>query len=187
MEETIAFSSAARSFPQPFAGFDTTSAADASFVAHLDPSLGGFPNAAFNSQFANHFGGDHGQSVSSAAAITQSNGIPGSYHEVQAQSMHSTPQQHGQPPQKRSRGRRQHSTLELNGTTANNSFIHSPPVQRIENENDAAGRLSTKSSGEKKEASHFSGMKKVLQPPDLERWREKLFNVDETVVMTEEE
>ena len=35
--------------------------------------------------------------------------------------------------------------------------------------------------------SHFSGMRLVENPPDLDEWRDKLFNVEETITMTEEE
>lgn len=34
---------------------------------------------------------------------------------------------------------------------------------------------------------HFGGMKMVPNPPDLQAWREKLFNVDETIILTEEQ
>jgi glutathione S-transferase len=34
---------------------------------------------------------------------------------------------------------------------------------------------------------HFGGMKMIPNPPDLQAWREKLFNVDETITMTEEQ
>ncbi|WEW60721.1 glutathione S-transferase family protein [Emydomyces testavorans] len=35
--------------------------------------------------------------------------------------------------------------------------------------------------------SGFKGMKIVLDPPDLQQWREKLFNVEDTIVLSEEE
>ena len=43
-----------------------------------------------------------------------------------------------------------------------------------------------KEPNEKKEG-HFPGMKMVPNPKDLKEWREKLFNVDEEMVLTEEE
>lgn len=36
-------------------------------------------------------------------------------------------------------------------------------------------------------SSNFDGLKLVSNPPDLQRWREKLFNVDELMVLTENE
>ncbi|KAM5470208.1 putative glutathione transferase [Microsporum audouinii] len=34
---------------------------------------------------------------------------------------------------------------------------------------------------------HFKNMKSIPNPPDLQKWREKLFNVEDTIVMSEEE
>lgn len=34
---------------------------------------------------------------------------------------------------------------------------------------------------------HFKNMKLVADPPDLQKWREKLFNVEDTIVLSEEE
>lgn len=36
-------------------------------------------------------------------------------------------------------------------------------------------------------SGHFGGMKLVPHPPDLQAWRERLFNVDDTITLTEEE
>jgi len=36
-------------------------------------------------------------------------------------------------------------------------------------------------------SSNFEGLKLVSNPPDLQQWREKLFNVDELTVLTENE
>lgn len=35
--------------------------------------------------------------------------------------------------------------------------------------------------------NHFGGLKLISEPPNLEAWREKLFNVDETITLTEDE
>ena len=42
-------------------------------------------------------------------------------------------------------------------------------------------------AGHEEGGGHFSGMKLVENPPDLQLWRERLFNVDETITLTEEE
>ena len=34
---------------------------------------------------------------------------------------------------------------------------------------------------------HFNGMKAVPSPPDLQQWRQKLFNVNELITLTEDE
>jgi hypothetical protein len=36
-------------------------------------------------------------------------------------------------------------------------------------------------------SSHFGGLKLISGPPNLASWREKLFNVNETITLTEEE
>ena len=39
----------------------------------------------------------------------------------------------------------------------------------------------------KKEGSHFEGLKMIPDPPDLQEWREKLFNVKGNLVLSEDE
>lgn len=34
---------------------------------------------------------------------------------------------------------------------------------------------------------HFSNLKMVLDPPNLEQWRQRLFDLDDTITMTEDE
>lgn len=34
---------------------------------------------------------------------------------------------------------------------------------------------------------HFSNLKMVLDPPNLEQWRKRLFDLDDTISMTEDE
>ena len=36
-------------------------------------------------------------------------------------------------------------------------------------------------------SGHFSGLKIIPDPPNLDEWRQKLFNVDEVIALTEEE
>lgn len=36
-------------------------------------------------------------------------------------------------------------------------------------------------------SGHFQGLKLVAEPPDLEAWRQKLFDVDDTITLNEEE
>jgi hypothetical protein len=36
-------------------------------------------------------------------------------------------------------------------------------------------------------SSHFQGLKLIAEPPDLDAWRQKLFDVDDTITLTEEE
>lgn len=39
----------------------------------------------------------------------------------------------------------------------------------------------------KRQDGHFANLKMISDPPDLENWREKLFNVEDTIVLSEEE
>lgn len=36
-------------------------------------------------------------------------------------------------------------------------------------------------------SSHFQGLKMVAEPPDLDAWRQRLFDVDEAITLSEEE
>lgn len=36
-------------------------------------------------------------------------------------------------------------------------------------------------------SSHFQGLKLIAEPPDLDAWRQKLFDVDDTITLSEEE
>jgi hypothetical protein len=42
-------------------------------------------------------------------------------------------------------------------------------------------------SSAKEAGGHFGGMKAIENPPDLDRWRNKLFNVNEMITLTEDE
>lgn len=39
----------------------------------------------------------------------------------------------------------------------------------------------------KETGGHFTGMKAIPNPPDLQEWRQKLFNIKEMITMTEDE
>lgn len=36
-------------------------------------------------------------------------------------------------------------------------------------------------------SSHFQGLKMIAEPPDLDAWRQRLFDVDEAITLSEEE
>lgn len=74
------------------------------------------------------------------------------------------------------------SAAQLPGTP----FPQQPTLQNLHHENGFIGDA-TGNSPEKKESSRFQGMKKIPNPPDLEKWREKLFHVDKIIRLTEEE
>lgn len=47
--------------------------------------------------------------------------------------------------------------------------------------------FSTAEATADKQEGYFSGMKLIPNPPDLQAWRERLFNVDEVITLTEEQ
>lgn len=49
------------------------------------------------------------------------------------------------------------------------------------------GFYSTAGSAVEKQDSHFGGLKLIPDPPDLETWRQRLFDVDEIITLTEEQ
>jgi hypothetical protein len=54
----------------------------------------------------------------------------------------------------------------------------------------AIGASNTQSHGHEQQVKRSNGQlstKIVIDPPNLEEWRNKLFNVDETIVLTHEE
>lgn len=53
-------------------------------------------------------------------------------------------------------------------------------------QNDFEVRPVTEAAGESA-GGHFSNLKMIPDPPDLDAWREKLFNVDNVIELTEEE
>ena len=100
----------------------------------------------------------------------------------------STPQQSSHPPTPRHDARfgiiGQGSPQVTQGT-----FLQHGPPPVEDRESVAAPRSASKTTPAKakKESSHFEGLKMIPHPPDLEAWREKLFNVQGTLTLSEEE
>jgi hypothetical protein len=64
---------------------------------------------------------------------------------------------------------------------------HSLPQNLIPQFQNSPAALESPSSPPSQRDGHFSNMKLIPNPPDLQQWREKLFGVDETIVLSEEE
>ncbi|KAK2799617.1 hypothetical protein FQN51_006749 [Onygenales sp. PD_10] len=60
-----------------------------------------------------------------------------------------------------------------------NQFHSTPP--------DMDSPTATAAAGKGETTAHFGNMKLIPNPPDLEKWRERLFNVDDLIVLSEEE
>ena len=186
MEEANAYASAQRQFPQAFAGFSNDPAGNANFVAQLDPSLSQLDNAA--ATFSNQYAPQIEQAISIANTFPQRNGAPLQYQDMAPRPMPLGAQQQQRQPQRQSSGQQQLNMLASDTQDPGQAFTQQPAVQPIQQETNNVDDedVPTGKSG-KKEKSHFSGMKKILNPPDLIRWRQRLFDVEDTIVMTEQE
>ncbi|KAL1846534.1 hypothetical protein Plec18167_005352 [Paecilomyces lecythidis] len=60
-------------------------------------------------------------------------------------------------------------------------------IMQLQKEGDLLGSGGGEPVATGKTDGHFGGMKLIPYPPDLEEWRERLFNVDETITLTEEQ
>ena len=185
MEEANAYASAQRQYGPAFAGFSNDPAANANFLAQVDPSLSQLDNAA---PFSNQYAPQIDPAISLANTFPQRNGTSLPYPEMATRPMSSTQQQQRQP-QRQSGGQQQlHILASSAQTPPTQAITRQPAVQRIQQETNNADEEETPANkSAKKETSHFSGMKKILNPPDLVRWRQRLFDVEDTIVMTEQE
>lgn len=67
------------------------------------------------------------------------------------------------------------------------AFLQHNALDRIQQESESSHVNEAPNGSGKKEAGHFANMKSIPNPPDLEAWRERLFHVDQTITLTEEE
>jgi hypothetical protein len=59
--------------------------------------------------------------------------------------------------------------------------------QQLVEQNAVSFPIGQANTPDKETGGHFGGMRVVPNPPDLQQWREKLFNVDEMITLTEDE
>jgi glutathione S-transferase len=85
-------------------------------------------------------------------------------------------------------GYAQHGSSQF-GVLASGPELPSQPLQH-----NSLGRLQRDDSfldspqtPQKGDGGHFGGLKLIPNPPDLEKWRERLFNVEDTITLTEDE
>ena len=193
MEEATAFASAQSRFSQAFNNFNTVPATNGDFVSQLDPSLNPLENGnAFPAQFAPPLDTTSpGQAISLASAYAQRNGAPlQQYQELENRSIPAAQQSQRQPPQGQSGEQHQpFGMLVPNAQAPSQPIIQQPAIQSVQQDasNTNDDDKTPKGRAGKKETSHFSGMKKILNPPDLIRWRQRLFDIEDTIVMSEQE
>ena len=153
-------------------------------ASHLDPSL---QNIGPHNGYSPHYAPQYGDPSSSQ--LSQDGNIYGNGEPRQEQ-YPEPPRSHlDAPPQ-------QQKPQGLYQAPGPQFGVLLPPTQGEEHDstvlhdasfNDGGNpQVGGKESKEKKE-SHFPGMKCILNPPNLREWREKLFSVDDEMVLTEEE
>jgi hypothetical protein len=164
----------ANSFPFPP---NTAPPPNPTYHSHIDPSLHALENGnPFPAQFAPPLDPSHAIPMGS---FPQRNATPVRFQDIRSQAIGSVqrqPQEQPLTPITRS------NPLGANQVQSQ-PYTPSPALQRVQD----ASFLDDASGTPKKDASHFTGMKRILDPPDLEKWRERLFNVDEIIYMTEDE
>jgi hypothetical protein len=60
-------------------------------------------------------------------------------------------------------------------------------IQRMQSENKVHQKREDTSGDRKMNGRRFAGMRSITDPPHLDNWRQKLFDVDGTITLTEEE
>ena len=147
-------------------------------ASQLEPSLGLDPEDAFSSTFQSQLddpSNDHQLQVSNAFEhrIPQPR-----FHEIQPALPNAPRTQLGNPFLQRGQF----------GVLTTQPQLPSQPkhsaIGRLQHEQDL---LQVPGQGVEKNEGHFSNMKMVPNPPDLEAWRQRLFNVDDTITLSEEE
>ena len=170
MEDRTPFTSASRHITNPFLPFPQGGdpQANPNYASHhIDPNL-----QVLEAQFAGQLGNGNAQQVQAGNAFEQRNAPPPRFQEIRSQVAAPLGGQFGM--------------LTPHNHVPNHTYVQQPALDRIQHESEMVQERSASGPG-KKDGGHFVGMKMVPDPPDLERWRERLFNVNETITMTEDE
>lgn len=178
---------------------------EAGFPTHLDPSLQAIdPNEAFPHHFDPQqlsnvqYGQQYGlppQLYATPTTPLQQQPLQDQSHRVQELPSHSGPPRQDQV---KSQGHGQFGILATpNHLDGSPSFAPNDSVQRLRQEHGIAtglgqghgdlGQNANPQTPPPKQGGHFPGMRQVVDPPHLDAWRQKLFDVDEPITLTEEE
>jgi len=188
MEEIPSFAAGPRHGLNPFPGFHNPPAqqqASVSFTSQLDPSLQALDSGdAFAQHFQAQLDNGHGQHLHVGNPPYQAELAPPRFQELRS---------HTAPPR-----RRQNPTVKQGGQFGvltptpqaqqipQHSYLQHDALERIQQENGLL-QLPGSLNGEEKKDGHFANMKAIPNPPNLQAWRERLFDVDETITLTEDE
>ncbi len=154
-------------------------------ASQIGPDLHGF-NAVDANALSQHFQNDLGE-PSNAHNLQTANSFEQNHHP-----RHHSTQANGRPqtPQHRqSHTFQQHHGGQFGVLTPQPQLPSQPDPQH-----NSIGRLrqeqelfQTPEQGGEKSDGHFRNLKVVPHPPNLEEWRERLFHVNETITLTEDE
>lgn len=181
---TQPFAAGPRHSINPFPGFSPSQQANVGFTSQLDPSLQALDSGdAFARHFQAQLDNSHGQHLHVADHPYQ-NELPPAPRFAELRS-------HTAPPR-----RRQNQTAKQGGQFGvltpqaqqipQHNYLQHPALDRIHQENGLLQLPETGNVQEKKDG-HFANMKSIPNPPNLQAWRERLFHVDETITLTEDE
>ncbi|MCJ1357205.1 MAG: hypothetical protein MMC33_007201 [Icmadophila ericetorum] len=147
-----------------------------SIGSHLDPHLQSLDDDAFSAHFGTQLEqASNGHLLGVDNAFTQTNDQP-RFQEIRS---HMDP-----PPPRRSKSNFQQAGQFGILMPRSQASLRGP--QQQEEQDDSLPQMPEQTGGEKQEG-HFANMKMVPNPPDLEEWRQKLFEVNETITMTEDQ
>ena len=158
---------------------------------HIDPNLQALENEAeFQSQFPPQLAPHDGGQLQLGTLFAHRNISEAPYQHIKPQVAPQQSPTHDGPPVPQQPSREQPGValdlLTPQAQATSHDLARQPALDRIQRENDHMQERMASGLG-KKYGAHFRGMKLVRDPPDLDQWREKLFNVGGTITLTEDE
>ena len=182
---TQPFDSASRHLQHQFAGFAHTPAHQESntFASQLDPSLQALDSG---DAFTQHFNQqledpNHGQQQLHLGNGFIHRNPPPRFQEIRT---HAGPPRHQQNNTVQPVG--QFGILTPQAQLSHHNYLQHDALERIGQENDLM-QMTPSASGQGKKDGHFADLKMIPDPPDLQSWRERLFHVDDTITLSEDE
>jgi hypothetical protein len=163
------FAAAAQHTLNPFTSYHPhpVQQTSVSFASQLDPSLQALDSSdAFAQHFHTQLGSNHGAHLQVGSPY-QEDEVPPQFQQLRS---------HPTPPRKRQKQVSQFGVL--TPTTPHHNYLQQDGLDDMQQDNEALREEKT---------SHFGNLKSIPNPPDLQAWRERLFNVDKTITLSEDE
>ncbi|MCJ1433946.1 Glutathione S-transferase U1 [Xylographa pallens] len=79
-----------------------------------------------------------------------------------------------------------HARLPRNAQRPRNAYLHHNALDRIQRDHSEV-QLAHSADAARKKDGHFDNAKSIPNPPNLHAWRERLFDVDETITLSEDD